>query len=87
MFDPSKAAINLAKHGVELAEGEGVLFDPLALTIEDTESVGERRYVTVGTNSFGQMRVVVWTPRGGDLRLISVRRAEPKERKAYEEGI
>lgn len=86
-FDPAKAATNLAKHGVSLAEGEGVLFDPLALTIEDDSADGERRYVTLGANALGQLRVVVWTPRDGDVRLISVRRAEPKERRAYEERI
>jgi uncharacterized DUF497 family protein len=86
-FDPGKAAINLAKHGVELAEGEAALFDPLALTIEDESGEGERRYVTVGANALGQLRVVVWTPRGAGIRLISVRRAEPKERRAYEEGV
>jgi uncharacterized DUF497 family protein len=34
-FDPKKDAANLKKHGVSLAEGDGVLSDPLAVTIED----------------------------------------------------
>ena len=32
-FDPRKNAANLKSHGVSLAEGDGVLNDPLALTI------------------------------------------------------
>lgn len=27
-FDPAKAAANERKHGVRMADGEGVLFDP-----------------------------------------------------------
>ncbi|MSO76806.1 MAG: BrnT family toxin [Alphaproteobacteria bacterium] len=34
-FDPKKDAANLKQRGVSLAEGDGVLDDPLALTIED----------------------------------------------------
>ena len=33
-FDPKKDSANLGKHGVSLAEGDGVLNDPLALTVE-----------------------------------------------------
>jgi uncharacterized DUF497 family protein len=86
-FDPKKNAANLAKHGVSLAEGDGVFLDPLAITIEDDATEGEVRWVTIGTNAFGAVRVVVWTERDGDVRLISVRKPEPKERRAYEEGV
>ena len=34
-FDPTKDAANRKKHGISLVEGDGVLNDPLALTIED----------------------------------------------------
>jgi uncharacterized protein len=86
-FDPTKNAINLRKHGVELSEGDGVLNDPFALTIEDELSQSERRFVTLGINAFGALMVVVWTPRNDGIRIISVRRAEPKERRVYEKGI
>lgn len=41
----------------------------------------------IGANVFGSVMVVVWTQRDANVRLISVRKAEPKERRAYEEGI
>jgi len=31
-FDPKKNAANIAKHGVSLVTGDGVLHDPLAIT-------------------------------------------------------
>jgi len=87
IFDPKKNAVNLRKHGVSLAEGDGVLTDPLALTIEDDSAQGEQRSVSIGMNTFGRLMVVVYAYRGDEIRLISVRRAEPKERRAYEKGI
>ena len=86
-FDPSKDAANRRKHGVSLAEGDGVLDDPLALTIEDASAQGEQRFISIGMNVFGQLRVVVYALRGDDARFISVRKAEPKEIRAYEKGV
>jgi uncharacterized DUF497 family protein len=86
-FDPKKNEANIAKHAVSLSEADGVLFDPLAITVEDGSAEGEVRYVTIGMNSFGSLMVVVWTERETDVRLISARKAEPKERRSYEERI
>lgn len=86
-FDPNKNAANLKKHGVSLAEGEGVLNDPLALTIEDDAAANEQRFVTVGMNVFGSLMVVVHSPRGDEARIILVRKADRKERRDYEEGL
>ena len=47
-FDPKKDAENRKKHGVSLTEGDGVLSDPLAVTIEDDSAEGEQRFVTLG---------------------------------------
>ena len=83
-FDPDKDATNIAKHGLSLVEGEGVLNDPLGLTIEDDSSEGEPRWTTIGMNTDGQLLVAVWTERDGGERLMSVRKATAKERKQYE---
>jgi uncharacterized DUF497 family protein len=85
-FDPRKDAANINKHGVSLSEGDGVLNDPLALTVEDDSAEGEQRFVTIGTNVFGSLMVVVHTPRGDGTRTISVRKPDPKERRNYEKG-
>jgi len=86
-FDPTKDAANRKKHGISLAEGDGVLNDPLALTIEDSAAQGEQRFISVGVNVFGQLRVVVYALRGDIARIISVRKAEPKEIRTYEKGV
>jgi uncharacterized DUF497 family protein len=86
-FDPKKDAANVKKHGVSLSEGDGVLNDPLALTVEDESAEGEQRFVTIGMNVFGALMIVIHTPRADGSRIISVRKADPKERKHYEEDI
>ena len=86
-FDPRKNSANLRKHGVSLAEGDGVLSDSLAVTVEDESAEREQRFVTLGANMFGSLRVVVWTSVDDDTRVISVRKPTPRERRTYEEGV
>jgi uncharacterized protein len=86
-FDPKKDAANVRKHGVSLSEGDGVLNDPLALTVEDKLAEGEQRFVTIGVNILGSLMIVVHSYRGSGSRIISVRKADPKERRNYEKGV
>jgi len=83
-FDPAKAASNLRKHGVSFADAEGVFYDPLAIHQPDLDSEDEERFVAVGEGSAGTILVVVYTHRGDEIRLISVRRATRREVKNYE---
>ena len=83
-YDPAKAAANLKAHGVSFADAEAVLFDALAVTIEDPDAVGERRFVSIGLGGAGEVLVVVYTERQGEYRMISARRPTRKERKIYD---
>jgi uncharacterized DUF497 family protein len=86
-WDPKKAEINFQKHKIRCSDAEGVFFDPYALTIEEQSSWGEKRFVTVGADTFGRIVVVVYTYRGETIRLISARKATSGERQQYEKGI
>ena len=77
-FDPKKNTANLRKHGVSLADGDGVLNDPLALTIEDETVQGEQRFLSLGMNVPATLMVLVWTRRQESIRVISARKAEPR---------
>jgi len=83
-YDPAKAAANFKKHGVSFADAEGVFQDPLAVTLEDPDAEGERRFVAVGLGNAGDLLVVVYAMRDDEVRLISARGATRKERKSYE---
>jgi uncharacterized DUF497 family protein len=82
-FDPEKASSNLRKHRVSFAHAEQALRDDMAVTIEDPDSVGEQRFITLGMDALGRILVVVHTPRGERTRLISARKASLGESEKY----
>ena len=85
-WDPTKAALNLAKHGVSFATAIEAFFDPAGLVIEDPEPIrGEARLVLLGMTWSGALLVVVHTfdHATGVIRIISARRATAAERKQY----
>jgi uncharacterized protein len=84
-WDPHKDRVNRLKHGVGFDEACTVFDDPHALTIHDKEhSRNEDRYVIVGSSNAGRLLVVSHTDRGDRIRIISARRASPRERRRYE---
>ena len=86
-WDRTKAARNLAKHGVSFDEAATSFDDPLYLDFFDPEhSEEEHRYIRVGCSEQGRILVVSYTEREGVMRLISARPATRKEREAYEEN-
>ena len=84
-WDAAKARANLRKHGVDFADAVGVFDDPLALTARDP-ALAEERLLSLGQDVLGRVIVVSWTWRGKEIRLISARRATPRERRRYQEG-
>jgi uncharacterized protein len=85
-WDVNKAIRNLAEHdGVSFAEAETVFDDPFFLVYPDTlHSVSEMRYLILGESERAELLVVSYTERGDNIRLISARRATPKEERKYE---
>jgi uncharacterized DUF497 family protein len=86
-WDPQKAEANFRKHKIRFSDAESVLFDPMTLTIEDQIVDREQRFLSVGSDALGRILVIVYTYHGNTIRLISARKATPKERKYYEKGI
>jgi len=82
-WDYLKATLNLEKHNVDFADAVTVLDDDLAITIRD-ETSGEERFVTLGIDALGRLLVVVYTSREDCIRIISARKATPRERRRYE---
>ena len=85
VWDGSKAASNLGKQRITFDEAITVFYDPLAATFGDPDhSQDESRFVTVGYSAQGRLLVVCPTERGGAVRVITARRATPRERKRHE---
>ncbi len=80
-----KASSNLEKHGVSFREAATAFGDPFSLTISDPDhSEGEIRFVLIGLTTLGRLVTVVSSERRDTIRLISARRATPRERRSYE---
>jgi len=88
-WDAYKAGTNLDKHGVSFDEAATVFRDELRVTEPDElRSETEDRAYTLGRSGQDRILVVAWTPRGryGELvRIISARRADPREVRRYAE--
>ena len=83
-WDERKAQANLAKHKIDFGDVLGVFLDPCRLeTIDDREDYQETRFKVIGQVDELTL-VVIYTERVEKIRLISARRANRRERKAYE---
>jgi len=86
-WDPEKAAENLRKHGVAFDEAVTAFGDPLSVLLPDPDhSVGEERYLVMGTSTQNRLLVVAFVERPPRTRIISARLATRRERHDYEEG-
>lgn len=84
-WDASKAASNLAKHGVSFAEAMTVFGDSLEVMIPDpVHSGAELRFASIGLSEAGRLLVAAYTERDQRIRIISAREATPRERRQYE---
>jgi hypothetical protein len=87
-WDRKKADRNRKKHGVSFEEAVTVFYDPLAATADDPDhSVEEERLITIGFSARGRLMVVSHAEREGVVRIISARRATPRERKRHETQV
>ena len=86
IWDPAKAAANLAKHRVSFEEAATVFRDPLLLVMPDVaHSQEEARWIALGRSIHQLLLVVVHADDDLTIRLISARKAEPKEGRQYEQ--
>jgi uncharacterized protein len=85
-WDARKAAANLKKHGVSFEEAKSVFVDERAKLIDDPDhSEDEDRFVLMGLSSALRLLLVChcYRSEGGVIRIISARKAAPKESRSY----
>ena len=81
-YDEAKRQLNLAKHGIDLAECAPI-FDEQMVSLEDKrDDYGEIRQQSLGL-LHGQVVMLVWTDRPDSARLISCRKASHHETRKY----
>lgn len=89
-FDWDKGNIlkNWEKHKVKHAETEEVFINEPKFIYEDEKhSTSERRYLILGRTNSGRKLAVFFTFREDNIRVISARDMNKKERSNYEQKI
>ena len=81
-FDAAKRTATLATRGLDMARAGEVLAGATLTVEDDRRDYGEERFITIGFLD-GTMVVLVWTPRDGTHRIISMRKANERERTLY----
>jgi uncharacterized DUF497 family protein len=81
-FDPTKSKINKKKYGIDFVEAQALWEYPDLLEIP-ARTTDEQRFLVIG-----KIAVKHWSGlvayRGGNIRIISVRRARDEEVEIYE---
>ena len=81
-FDFDKRDKTLKERGLDFSRAVEV-FAGVHFTGQDTRSeYAEDRFITVGTMN-ARLVVLVWTPRGEIRRIISMRKANEREKAIY----
>ena len=82
-WDDAKAAANLRKHGIPFHEAVVVFTDPRCAVLNVARAQdGEDRAKAIGSIA-GRLFAVVFVIRGDVCRVISARRTNAKEDRAY----
>lgn len=83
-FDPDKDAANRRKHGLSLTEAERMDLGTAVVNPDRRYAYSEDRFQALGMID-GRLHLLVFTMRGDVLRAISLRKANARERKRYDE--
>jgi uncharacterized DUF497 family protein len=83
VWDRTKAARNLAKHGVAFESAWDFEWETSVVVDRSRRSDGERRQAAIGWLG-KRLHTVIFTDRAEGVRLISFRRANRSEARVYE---
>jgi uncharacterized DUF497 family protein len=81
-FDHEKSEVNLAKHGVAMADAEGFEWETAKVRQDSRSLYAESRFEALGFIE-GRLHVLVFCHRGANIRVISLRKANSREVSRY----
>ncbi len=85
-YDEEKRALTLQHRGLDFAHADQLFSGPTLTHLDDRVDYGEPRYQTIG-HLGDKVVMVVWTPRDEARRIISMRKCNVRERKAYQDQL
>ena len=82
-FDHAKSRANQAKHGLDFSEAQKLWSDVDAVELPARSATEPRKMLIAKTD--GKIWSAIFTERGDQIRIISVRRARTNEEAIYEQ--
>lgn len=82
VFDPDKNARNIRERKLSFERVKDFDFETALIRVDDRHDYGELRFRAFGFLD-GRLHVLVFTERGEDLRVISLRKANRAELRKY----
>jgi len=83
-YDPKKDARNVRERNVSFALARDFEWDSAYVREDSRKDYGEPRFQALGKIA-ARLYMLVFTPRRGDVHVISLRKANRRESKRYEE--
>jgi uncharacterized DUF497 family protein len=84
-YDAAKDRANRRRHGISLAEAARMNWSAVLERLDDRNDYGEDRYTALGLIE-DRVYFVVYVDRGEIRRVISLRKANTRECRDYENG-
>jgi len=84
IFDPAKDKANIRQRGISFEAAASFEFDTALIWKDVRMEYGEDRYCAIGYID-KRLHVLVFTPRSNAMRVISLRKANKREVKRYEQ--
>jgi hypothetical protein len=81
-WDEGKNEANIAKHGISFLSAARIFDGPTLEFVDERRGYGETRVAAIGVIGEADL-LVIYTMRGDTCRIISARRANRNERRAY----
>ncbi|MCC5603151.1 BrnT family toxin [Nostoc favosum] len=86
-WDKNKNQQNIQKHGISFEEATEIFDSVVFTSIDERYDYEEIREISIGSIQGVVIITVAHTDRNGKIRLISARKATPKERRTYYEYL
>lgn len=83
VFNLAKSARNVVERGFSFERAAEFEWDTALVVADSRKDYGEQRYQALGQIE-GRLYVLVFTPRGSDVHVISLRKANRREIRRYE---
>lgn len=85
-WDEAKNRENIAKHGIDFEDAHRIFERPMVVRLDDRDDYGENRWVALGALD-GVIIVITFMERDHRTRIISIRKANRRERQTYQDRL